>query len=155
MGSDTKMGNLEYIDTEQIIKMLPHRYPFLMIDRVGEIIPNQSAVGTKNVTINEPYFEGHFPGKPIMPGVLIIEAMAQTAAVFVVSNFEDDPQNNIVHFMSIESARFRKPVLPGDTMKIHVNIKQTRGNVWKFEGQAFVEGTLVAESNFTAMIVDQ
>ena len=155
MGSENSEDKPKIIDIEQIMKMIPHRYPFLMIDRVGEIVPNQSAVGTKNVTINESYFEGHFPGKPIMPGVLIIEAMAQTAAVFVIREFLDNPHNNLVNFMSIESARFRKPVLPGDTMKIHVKIMQTRGSVWKFEGQAFVDGALVAESRFTAMIIDQ
>ena len=155
MGPENSENKPKFVDIEQIMKMIPHRYPFLMIDRVGEIVPKQSAVGTKNVTINESYFAGHFPGKPIMPGVLIIEAMAQTAAVFVIREFEDNPHNNLVNFMSIESARFRKPVLPGDTMKIHVQIMHTRGRVWKFEGQAFVDGALVAESRFAAMIIDQ
>ena len=142
------------LGVEQISKMIPHRYPFLLLDRVTGVIPNVSAVGYKNVTINEPYFAGHFPGKPIMPGVLLIEAMAQTAAVVVVSGFEDSNDNKIVYFMSIESARFRKPVVPGDTLKINVASKQSRGSVWKFDGEVFVEGVLVAESSFTAMVAD-
>ena len=114
MVTGTTNRNSNYIEIEQIIKMIPHRYPFLMIDRVVEIIPNKSAIGIKNVTINEPYFNGHFPNKPIMPGVLIIEAMAQTAAVFVIDGLKEGADNRAVYFMSIDSARFRKPVAPGD-----------------------------------------
>ncbi|MEK9679814.1 MAG: 3-hydroxyacyl-ACP dehydratase FabZ [Rhodospirillaceae bacterium] len=142
------------IDVEQIMSMLPHRYPFLMLDRVVDLVPGESAVGLKNVTINEPFFPGHFPTKPIMPGVLIIEAMAQTAAILVVHSLEDAPENNLVYFMSIENARFRKPVVPGDTLMIHVTPKQSRGKVWKFEGVAKVDGAVVAEATYTAMIVD-
>ena len=143
------------IDIEGIIKMIPHRYPFLLIDRVQDVVPETSATGVKNVTINEPFFPGHFPDKPIMPGVLIIESMAQTAAVLVVSGLGEETEGKLVYFMSVESARFRKPVTPGDQLEIKVVKKQTRGNVWKFDGQAYVENTLVAESEFTAMIVDK
>ena len=147
--------NSNYIEIEQIIEMIPHRYPFLMIDRVVEIVPDKSAIGIKNVTINEPYFLGHFPNKPIMPGVLIIEAMAQTAAVFVIDGLKEGADNQAVYFMSIDSARFRKPVIPGDMMELKIHKKQSRGNVWKFDGEAYVEENLVAESTFSAMIASQ
>ena len=153
MVTDTK--NSRNIGIEQIIQMLPHRYPFLMIDRVTEIIPDKSAIGIKNVTINEPYFQGHFPNKPIMPGVLIIEAMAQTAAVFVIDGLKESADNRDVYFLSIDSARFRKPVTPGDTMILKIFKKQSRGNVCKFNGEAYVEENLVAESTFSAMIENQ
>ena len=145
----------DMIDIEGIIKMIPHRYPFLLIDRVQDVVPKASATGIKNVTMNEPFFQGHFPNKPIMPGVLIIESMAQTAAVLVVSGLGSETQGKLVYFMSVESARFRKPVVPGDQLEIKVIKKQTRGNVWKFDGQAYVRNILVAESGFTAMIVDK
>ena len=143
------------IDIEEIIKMIPHRYPFLLIDRVQDVVPETSATGIKNVTINEPFFPGHFPDKPIMPGVLIIESMAQTAAVLAVSGSGTETEGKLVYFMSVESARFRKPVIPGDQLEIKVIKRQTRGSVWKFEGQAHVQNILVAESGFTAMIVDK
>ncbi len=155
MVTGTTNRNSNYIEIEQIIEMIPHRYPFLMIDRVVEIIPDKSAIGIKNVTINEPYFNGHFPNKPIMPGVLIIEAMAQTAAVFVIDGLKESADNRAVYFMSIDSARFRKPVTPGDVMKLKIFKKQYRGNVWKFDGEAYVEENLVAESTFSAMIANQ
>ena len=155
MDKDSKDQNSNYIGIEKIIEMIPHRYPFLLIDRVGDIVPDTSAIGIKNVTINEPFFAGHFPNKPIMPGVLIIEAMAQTAAVFVIDGLKDNSANRSVYFMSIESARFRKPVVPGDIMKLEISKKQSRGNVWKFDGKAYVEEILVAESSFSAMIVNQ
>ena len=135
--------------------MIPHRYPFLLIDRVQDVVPGTSATGVKNVTINEPFFPGHFPDKPIMPGVLIIESMAQTAAVLVVSGLGTETEGKLVYFMSVESARFRKPVIPGDRLEIKVTKRQTRGSVWKFDGQAYVQNILVAESGFTAMIVDK
>ena len=147
---DTKTINIE-----EIIKMIPHRYPFLLIDRVQDVVPKASATGIKNVTINEPFFPGHFPDKPIMPGVLIIESMAQTAAVLVVSGLGTETEGKLVYFMSVESARFRKPVIPGDRLEIKVTKRQTRGSVWKFDGQAYVQNILVAESGFTAMIVDK
>jgi|MGYP001475051076 3-hydroxyacyl-[acyl-carrier-protein] dehydratase len=142
------------MNIEDILKNIPHRYPFLMIDRLTDVNPGESAVGIKNVSINEQFFQGHFPAKPVMPGVLIVEAMAQTAAALVVVSFKEDLSSKLVYFMSIESARFRKPVVPGDTLNILVNKKQVRGDVWKFSGEAFVGDKLVAESLFTAMIAD-
>jgi 3-hydroxyacyl-[acyl-carrier-protein] dehydratase len=144
-----------FIDIEKIVEMIPHRYPFLMIDRVSDLVPEESAVGHKNVTINEPHFQGHFPSKPIMPGVLIIEAMAQTSAVLVVHTLGGEAEGKLVYFMSVENAKFRRPVQPGDVMKIYVNTKQHRKAVWKFDGVAKVDEQIVAESTFTAMIIDQ
>jgi 3-hydroxyacyl-[acyl-carrier-protein] dehydratase len=140
---------------EQILKMLPHRYPFLMIDRLEEIVGDHSAVGIKNVTANEPFFQGHFPGKPIMPGVLIVEAMAQTAAVLVVNSIGREVEGSLVYFMSVENARFRKMVVPGDQLRVHVERIHKRGNVWKFKGEAKVAGVICAEATYTAMIVDE
>jgi len=142
------------IDTEGIMRMIPHRYPFLMIDRVVNLVPGVGATGIKNVSINEPYFQGHFPGRPVMPGVLLIEAMAQTAAVVVVHTLGEASQGKLVYFMSVESARFRKPVFPGDTLHVHVTREHHRANVWKFSAEAKVDGNLVAEAVFTAMILD-
>jgi 3-hydroxyacyl-[acyl-carrier-protein] dehydratase len=140
---------------DEILKMIPHRYPMLMIDRLEEIVIDHSAVGIKNVTANEPYFQGHFPGKPIMPGVLIIEAMAQTAATLVVYTIGEDVKGSLVYFMSVENARFRKMVRPGDTLRVHVERIHKRGNVWKFKGEAKVNGVVCAEATYTAMIVDE
>ena len=142
------------IDVEGIMKMIPHRYPFLMIDRVVDLMPGRGAIGIKNVSINEPYFQGHFPCRPVMPGVLLIEAMAQTAAVVVVHALGAESEGKLVYFMSIESARFRKPVFPGDTLHVHVTRQHRRANVWKFSGEAKVDGILVAEAIYTAMILD-
>ena len=145
----------ETIDIMRIQEMIPHRYPMLLIDKLVDVIPNKSAVGLKNVTLNEWFFQGHFPARPIMPGVLIIEAMAQTAAVLVVRTMGEEGEGKIVYFMSVEDARFRKPVIPGDTLRIQVLKQRQRGNVWKFEGKAFVEGNLVAEAIYTAMLMDE
>ncbi len=145
---------VDEIDVERIMEMIPHRYPFLMIDRVVDIVPNIRATGVKNVTINEPYFAGHFPQRPVMPGVLIIEAMAQTAAVFVVHTLGPDAEGKLVYFMSIDGARFRKPVTPGDQLRVEVTKERSRGNVWKFTGRATVEGVLVAEATYAAMIMN-
>jgi 3-hydroxyacyl-[acyl-carrier-protein] dehydratase len=142
------------IDIERIMQMIPHRYPFLMIDRVVEVVPDATAVGIKNVSINEPYFQGHFPQRPVMPGVLIIEAMAQTAAVLVVHTLGLNAEGKLVYFMSVDNARFRRPVMPGDQLRIHVSKERSRGNVWKFSGEAKVNGTLVAEATYAAMIMD-
>jgi 3-hydroxyacyl-[acyl-carrier-protein] dehydratase len=143
------------IDIQRILQMIPHRYPFLMIDRVVDVMPGKSAVGVKNVSINESYFQGHFPQHPVMPGVLIIEAMAQTAAVFVVQTLGPDSEGKLVYFMSVDSARFRHPVHPGDQLHVHVAKKQNRGAVWKFEGRAVVGQQLMAEATFAAMIRDR
>src|SRR5919205_3181680 len=147
----TRVGE---IDIHRIVEMIPHRYPFLMIDRVVDVVPNESAVGIKNVSINEPYFQGHFPQRPVMPGVLIVEAMAQTAAVLVVHTLGISAEGKLVYFMSVDNARFRRPVMPGDCLHVHVTKQRNRGNVWKFEGRAEVGGQLMAEAIFAAMILD-
>lgn len=141
------------LDVKQIMDMIPHRPPFLMIDEVVDVVRDVSAIGVKNVTINEDYFAGHFPGHPIMPGVLIIEAMAQTAAVLVIDSAGTQP-GTLVYFMSVEEARFRRPVGPGDCLRLHVEKMHSRGKVWKFRGEARVDGNLMAEAVFTAMIVE-
>ncbi|MGE5540079.1 MAG: 3-hydroxyacyl-ACP dehydratase FabZ [Gemmatimonas sp.] len=143
------------IDIQRIMQMIPHRYPFLMIDRVIEAVPNVSAIGVKNVSIGEPFFQGHFPTQPVMPGVLIIEAMAQTAAVLVVHTLGPESEGKLVYFMTVDSARFRKPVVPGDQLFIHVRKERNRGNVWKFTAEAKVNGTLCAEATYAAMILDR
>ena len=141
------------IEIDKIMAMIPHRYPFLFIDKVTEIVPDNTAVGIKNVSMNEPFFQGHFPGHPIMPGVLIIEAMAQTSAILVIET-TGKRTGAVVYFMTIEQARFRQPVFPGDQLELHVEKKRSRGNVWKFSGKATVEGKLMAEAVYSAMIVD-
>jgi 3-hydroxyacyl-[acyl-carrier-protein] dehydratase len=142
------------IDIQRIIQMIPHRYPFLLVDRVVDVVPGESAVGIKNFTANEPHFQGHFPDRPVMPGVLIVEAMAQTAAVLVVEALGKESEGKLVYFMSIENARFRKPVGPGDQLRIHCRKERHRANVWKFGAEAKVDGVVVAEAVFTAMIMD-
>ncbi len=142
------------IDVERIMQMIPHRYPFLLIDRLVDVIPGESAVGIKNVTANEPHFQGHFPDKPVMPGVLIIEAMAQTAAVIVVASLGQGAEGKLVYFMSIENARFRKPVGPGDQLRLICKKERQRANVWRFSAEARVGDTVVAEAVYTAMIMD-
>jgi len=141
------------VTIERIMQMIPHRYPFLMIDKVISMELGEEAVAVKNVTINEPFFVGHFPGKPVMPGVLIIEAMAQTCAVLVVETMGKEAEGKLVYFMSVEEAKFRKPVGPGDSLHIHVKKLQSRRNVWKFVCEATVEGVRVAEATVCAMIV--
>jgi len=147
-------STVDAIDVHRIMEMIPHRYPFLMIDRVVDIVPDVKATGVKNVTINEPYFAGHFPERPVMPGVLIIEAMAQTAAVFVVHTLGPESEGKLVYFMSVDGARFRKPVEPGDQLHVEVTKQRSRGNVWKFTGAAKVDGKLVAEATYAAMIMN-
>lgn len=142
------------LDVKQIMEMIPHRYPFLMIDKIVDVVRGASAVGIKNVSINEHYFQGHFPGHPIMPGVLIIEAMAQTAAVLVIDS-AGKQLGSLVYFMSVEQARFRRPVGPGDSLHLHVEKLHSRGRVWKFKGEARVAGELMAEAVFSAMIVEE
>jgi 3-hydroxyacyl-[acyl-carrier-protein] dehydratase len=142
------------ISVERIMEMIPHRYPFLMIDKIIEMVPDQYAIGLKNVSVNEQHFIGHFPNRPVMPGVLIIEAMAQTSAVLVVETLGKDSEGKLVYFMSIDEARFRKPVVPGDSLHIRVDKMQSRRNVWKFACTATVEGTKVAEAVISAMILD-
>ena len=139
---------------EEIKRLIPHRYPFLLIDKVENIIIGKSALGIKNVTVNEPYFQGHFPSKPIMPGVLIIEAMAQTAAILVSKTIKIVDHDFLVYFMTISNAKFRKLVQPGDVLKLKVLVERNRGNTWKFSSNAFVEENLVTEANFTAMMIE-
>ena len=136
------------------MEMIPHRYPFLMIDKIVEMVVDNYAVGVKNVSINEQHFIGHFPGKPVMPGVLIIEAMAQTSAVLVVETLGKEAEGKLVYFMSIEEAKFRKPVVPGDSLHIRVEKQQSRKNVWKFACVATVDGAKTAEAVICAMIVE-
>lgn len=140
------------LDLGRIKQMIPHRYPMLMIEKVIDVVPDARATGIKNVSINEWYFQGHFPSEPVMPGVLIIEAMAQTAAVLVVASLGPENEGRLTYFMSIESARFRKPVVPGDVIRIPVEKQRRRGSVWRFSGRAEVDGTVVAEAVYTAMI---
>ena len=148
--SGTKLGDL---DIDDVKRMIPHRYPFLMIDRVVDLVAETSAVGIKNVTANEPHFEGHFPAQPIMPGVLIIEAMAQTAAVLVVATLGEEVAGQLVYFMTIDQARFRKPVVPGDRLELAVVKEQRRLGMWKFKGSATVDGRLVAQATIGAKIM--
>jgi len=145
---------LEDLDIDGIRELIPHRYPFLMIDRVEEIVAETSAVGIKSVSANEPHFAGHFPQRPIMPGVLIIEAMAQTAAVLVVATLGPSERGKLVYFMTIDQARFRRPVLPGAQLRIEVTKQNRRLGVWKFNGRATVDGSLVAEAAVSAKIMD-
>lgn len=147
---DQALGRADICD---IKRMIPHRYPFLLIDRVVNIAPGKGAVGIKNVTANEPHFEGHFPSRPVMPGVLVVEAMAQTAAVTVVRTLDLEGLGHLVYFMSIERTKFRQIIQPGDTLELHVTVLRSRGKVWKFWGEARVGDTLCAESEITAMIV--
>lgn len=150
------------IDIQEIMQLIPHRYPFLLIDKVVDIELGLSAVGIKSVSMNEWYFQGHFPGHPILPGVLIVEAMAQTAGVLVNKTLQVERGNqpsssdgNLVYFMSIEEAKFRKPVVPGDTLHLKVIKEKSRGTIWKFRGEAWVGDTLTDEAIFTAMIVNK
>ncbi|HEX9461945.1 MAG TPA: 3-hydroxyacyl-ACP dehydratase FabZ [Alphaproteobacteria bacterium] len=152
---DSKAADPSIIDIGRIMRLIPHRYPFLMIDRIVDVVPSVSATGIKNVSINEPHFQGHFPQRPVMPGVLIIEAMAQTAGALVVHSLGQEAEGKLVYFMTIENARFRRPVVPGDQLLIHVVKDRSRGNVWKFNGEAKVGDTLVAEATYSAMILDE
>ena len=151
---DAMGGQVGVVDIARIMHAIPHRYPFLLIDRVVEVLPDRSAIGVKNVSVNENFFQGHFPNHPVMPGVLIIESMAQTAAVLVVETLGPEAAGKVVYFMSIEGAKFRRPVVPGDQVRIHVTKDRNRGNVWKFNAVARVDGVSVAEATYAAMIMD-
>jgi 3-hydroxyacyl-[acyl-carrier-protein] dehydratase len=152
--SASAMDDSIEIDRQRIMEMIPHRDPFLMIDRVIDVVANERATGVKNVSPDEYYFRGHFPTRPVMPGVLIIEAMAQTAAVLVVHTLGPASEGKLVYFMSVDNARFRRPVVPGNVLHVQVTKQRNRGNVWKFEGKAKVGGQLAAEAVFAAMILD-
>ena len=155
MDADAESIGGTTIDIGRIMEMIPHRYPFLMIDRLVEVVPGASAVAIKNVTMNEHFFQGHFPSHPVMPGVLIIESMAQTAAVLVVMTLGKEAEGKLVYFTSVESARFRKPITPGDCVRVQVKKQRKRGNLWRFSGEARVDGTLMAEATFSAVIIDE
>jgi len=142
------------MNINDIMKYLPHRYPFLLVDRIIDLQPGEHISGIKNVTFNEPFFQGHFPGQPIMPGVLIVEAMAQVAGVMAFRSGVEGTGRS-VYFMSIEKAKFRRPVIPGDQLKLDIKVLQQRGNVWKFSGTATVDGKLASEAEFTAMVTDK
>lgn len=141
------------IDVKRIMNAIPHRYPMLMIDRIDDIVLGESAIGIKNITANEQFFPGHFPGHPVMPGVLIIEAMAQTAAVLVVETLGPDAAGKVVYLMTIDNVKFRRPVVPGDQLRVHVVKDRHRGNVWKFSATARVDGISVAEATYSAKIM--
>lgn len=157
MPEDSKDGSarIDQIDIMRIMELIPHRFPFLMIDRVVDLVPYESATGIKNVSINEPYFQGHFPTQAVMPGVLVIESMAQTAGIVVIHSMGAEAEGKLVYFMLIDSARFRRPIFPGDQIQVKVKKLRRRGNVWKFRGEAIVDGKLAAEAIFSAMIMDQ
>src|SRR4051812_32212840 len=146
--------DLSQLDIVGIMELIPHRYPMILVDRVVDIIPGDSCTGIKNVTINEGFFQGHFPRRPVMPGVMIVESMAQTAAILVVKTLGEDAKGKLVYFMTVDNARFRRPVTPGDSMRVHVKRLQHRRNVWKFSGEVKVDGVVVAEAEFAAMIMD-
>jgi len=149
-----EVKSVDLIDINRILEMIPHRYPFVMVDKIRDVVPGESAIGIKNVSINEPFFLGHFPGHPIMPGVLIVESMAQTSAVLVVHTMGKEAEGKLVYFMSVDECRFRKPVVPGDQLHIHVTKERQRGNVWKFKGVAKVDDQVVTTATFAAMILD-
>ena len=141
------------MDTTRIMEVLPHRYPMLLVDRVVEIVEGERITGLKNVTINEPFFQGHFPGHPIMPGVLIVEALAQTGGLLVMDKMED-LEGKVVYFMTMDDVKFRRPVVPGDTLMLEVEMVQSRGDVVRMKGRALVEGNVAAEAEFKARIMD-
>ena len=138
-------------DIRKIMAFLPHRYPFILVDRIVEMIPHERIVGLKNVTMNEPFFQGHFPGAPVMPGVLIVEAMAQAGGILAYASRGEDEEKELVYFMGIDRARFRKPVIPGDQLILEMVSTKTRGNVFKMSGKASVDGAMVAEAEIMAM----
>ena len=144
--------NAETCNIDEIKKLIPHRYPFLLIDKVIDIVKNESATGVKNVTVNEPYFPGHFPSSPVVPGVLQIESMAQTAAVLVAKSLNVSNSNALVLLTTIDNAKFRKPVIPGDVMSLVISVKKIRNKLWKFGGQVIVESQKVSECEFSAMM---
>ncbi len=144
--------NTECCNIDEIKKLIPHRYPFLLIDKVTDIVKNESARGVKNVTVNEPYFPGHFPSSPVVPGVLQVESMAQTAAVLVAKSLNFSESNALVLLTTIDNAKFRKPVIPGDVMSLVISVKRIRNKLWKFYGQVIVDSQRVSECEFSAMM---
>jgi 3-hydroxyacyl-[acyl-carrier-protein] dehydratase len=143
------------IEIKEIMHILPHAYPFLLVDRIIEVDPGKRIVGIKNITYNEPFFPGHFPGRPIMPGVLIIEAMAQTAGLLVFKSIPEEEGEKLVYFLGIDHFRFRKPVIPGDQVRLELEITKHRQSIWGFKGKALVDGKLVAEGELLAMLGEE
>ena len=154
MDDATAKAGLATADINRVLRLLPHRYPMLLVDRIYDMDGDQSCVGVKNVTFNEPFFQGHFPQYPVMPGVLIIEGLAQTAGALCVHSLGEDYQAELVYFMGIDNAKFRKPVVPGDQLHYHVRKIRNRGRVWRFYGEAKVNGTVAAEAEISAMLAD-
>ena len=153
MNKDSSQSTVKLVNIEKIVNMIPHRYPMLLIDKVEDLILGQSATGIKNVTANENFFTGHFPSKMVMPGVLMIESMAQTCAVLVIETLGKTAEGSLVYFMSVDGAKFRKPVIPGDQLKFHVEKIKNRAKVWKFQCKGYVEDELVSEAVISAMIM--
>ena len=151
MTDETKAGVA--IDYAEVMKRIPHRYPFLLVDKAEDFVANESIVGIKNVTFNEPFFPGHFPIDPVMPGVLIVEAMAQTGALLMSKTLDVDVEGKVIMFMSIDGVRFRKPARPGDQLRMEVKVTKHRGDIFKFRGETFIDGKLAAEADFAAMVV--
>ena len=154
MSTTEVTGEVSDIDITEILARIPHRYPFLLVDRCEEFKPSESIVGIKCVTFNEPFFQGHFPGHPVMPGVLIVEAMAQTGAIMMSKSLNIDIAGKVIYFMSIDGVRFRSPVRPGDVLRMHVEVTRARGDIFKFKGKAMVDGKVAAEAEFAAMSAD-
>jgi 3-hydroxyacyl-[acyl-carrier-protein] dehydratase len=154
MSSDGSAPPQTDIDAIEVLRRIPHRYPFLMVDRAEDYLPHQSITGIKCVTANEPFFQGHFPGNPVMPGVLIVEAIAQTGAVLMSKSLDAEVNGKTIMFISVSEARFRKPVRPGDVLRMHVQVLRHRGDVFKFSGKAMVGDTLVAQADFAAIVVE-
>ena len=148
-------ATIESIDILQLLRYLPHRYPFLLVDRIIEARGDEFGIGLKNVSVNEPQFQGHFPGRPVMPGVLLIEGMAQTAGALCIRAHSSDRQAPLVYFMSIDKAKFRKPVVPGDRVEFHMTKTNRRRNMWWYSGRALVDGALVCEAEIAAMIAGE
>jgi 3-hydroxyacyl-[acyl-carrier-protein] dehydratase len=152
--SDTVETGGGDININEILARIPHRYPFLLVDRCEEFKPSESIIGIKCVTFNEPFFQGHFPGHPVMPGVLIVEALAQTGAIMMSKSLNIDISGKVIYFMSIDGVRFRSPVRPGDVIRMHVEVTRARGDIFKFKGKAMVNGKVAAEAEFAAMSAD-
>ncbi len=150
--TETAVRTLTSLDIQRVLELLPHRYPFLMVDRIVEVDGDNSAIGIKNVTVNEPHFQGHFPGRPVMPGVLILEAMAQTAGAICIAAAEGQRAPGVVYLTSIDGAKFRRPVVPGDVLRIRVTKLRQRMNLWKFQAEATVDGAVVAEAMVSAVM---
>ena len=153
MNKDISKSTVKLVNIEKIVNMIPHRYPMLLIDKVEDLILGESATGIKNVTANENFFTGHFPSKMVMPGVLMIESMAQTCAVLVIETLGKTAEGSLVYFMSVDGAKFRKPVIHGDQLKFHVEKIKNRAKVWKFQCKGYVEDELVSEAVISAMIM--